>query len=369
MPRLQPPEGFCTAAQAVEKLGISQALLSRYVAQGKVKRYGPKERKLKFYKDSEIAAVLAAREAGFEIKEREKHRSVFGLASAGDMSAIVEISRAIFNADGSQPIPAEVRLAWLRKNPETFFILRDLAGAIVGYASILPLSRFTIDRFIHDEIAAQDITGEDVLLFQPGRPIHLYIMAIGIDPKYPATAKHEYGSRLVNGLFHFLLELAIKGVEIVTVTARSHKPDGIRILRKMGFPQLPPLTPGKHLFVVEPARSGLHVLMKYTEFLQQWKTDHPLSVPSLPIKKEQSTRSLSQGSAEIPPGSIHLQDLANELGISRTTLAGHARSGRFPHIAIFKRAKATGEHEYDRWFSPEQADLVRKWYASKSELK
>lgn len=287
MPRLQPPEGFCTAATAVARLGISQGLLSRYVEQGKIKRYGPKDRAHKFYKESEIDALLAAREAGFEVK-REKHLSIFSLASAGDMAAIVEISRRIFNADGSEPIPAEARLAWLRKNPETFFVLRDLAGEIVGYASILPLSQLVINRFIHDEIQAEDIAGDDVLLFQPGQPLNLYIMAIGIDPKHPAAVKKEYGARLVNGLFSFLLELAQRGVEIASITARSHKPDGLHLLKKMGFPNLRPLTPGKHLFVVEPAKSGLHVLMKYTDLLEQWKSAHPIAEASTTKRHDQA---------------------------------------------------------------------------------
>jgi len=275
MPRLQPPPGYTTASDAARRLGVSDSLLSRYVNEGKLGRYGPAERKHKFYKLSEIEALLAA-ERVFPYEPgnwRDNPTTRFEQATDEDIPAIVEISRRIF---GDPVIPAETRLTWLHKNPETFHVLRSQAGEIVGYASLLPLSKMLIDRFIRDEIEASEITSDDVHSFMPGKPFHLYIMAIGVDPRFSTAEKHEYWAALMRGIYAFLFDLASRGIVIETITARSHKPDGLRLLRKMGFAQLRSPVPGKDLFFVQVADAGFYLFMRYSELLSEWQTHHEL---------------------------------------------------------------------------------------------
>ena len=272
MPRLLPAPGYTTATDAACRLGVSDSLLSRYVAEGKLKRYGPAERKHKFYKISEIEALLAA-ERVFPYERgnwRDNPTTRFEQATEEDMPTIVEISRHIF---GDPPIPAETRLAWLRKNPETFHVLRTQEGLIVGYVSLLPLSKTLVDRFVRDEIEASQITGEDVQCFIPGKPIHLYIMAIGADPQY-SREKRRYGAALARGLFAFFFDLASRGIVIETITARSHLADGKRMLREMGFAQLRSPVPGKDLFFVQVADAGFYLFVRYSELLDEWKHTH-----------------------------------------------------------------------------------------------
>jgi hypothetical protein len=251
----------------------SDAMFYRHVEQRHIKRHKPAGRTYGYYKQDDIEGLAQDLQYFYTYipgSWKQNASSTFVQATEDDMPTIVEISRAIFNTDGSAPIPAETRLAWLRKNPETFFVLRDHQDAsIVGYASILPLRAETIQQFIHDQIAAEDITADDVEIFVPGHPLHLYIMAIGIDPRHPTSEKHEYGARLVQGLFAFLLDLAGRGVAIETITARSYKPDGLRLLRKMGFPQLRSPVPGKALFVVNVEQSGFPLFVRYSETLAQ----------------------------------------------------------------------------------------------------
>ena len=162
----------------------------------------------------------------------------------------------------------------MRKNPETFFVLRDGGEKVVSYACLLPLKKEVMDRFVRDEIDMDDISPDDVALFEPGRPLHLYVIALCVDPVYRATIKHEYGARLVRGLFTFVLELARRGIEIETITARTYKADGIRLLRKMGIPQLRSPVIGKHLFSVHVADSGFPILVRYSDLLADWKQKH-----------------------------------------------------------------------------------------------
>lgn len=281
MPRLQPPQGYITAREAVTMLNGSDALLARYVKEGRLKRYGPPERRHKFYKLSEVQAVLEARNV-FEPEYTPDQwkinpSSKFELATEEDMQAIAEISRSIFHNDKTipyKPTPMETRLSWMRKNRETYYVLRSTDGTITGYTCILPIKKETIDRFILDEIRTNGITADDIELYEPGRPMHLYIMAMCVDPSYPYTLKHKYGARLVAGLFAFLLDLAERGIEVETITARSHTHDGIRLLRKIGIPQLRSPNPKKNLFSVNIVESGIPMFVRYSRSLDQWKQEH-----------------------------------------------------------------------------------------------
>jgi hypothetical protein len=268
LPRLKPAPGYITAKEAIAMLDISDATLSTYVKKGWLKRYGPSNRQHKFYKLSEVEALIESRNTFDEYQEMLP--ASFDAATSEDMPTIVDIDKRTFHVD----ITEETYLRWMRKNPETFFVLRDGGEKVVGYACLLPLKKEVMDRFVRDEIDMDDISPDDVALFEPGRPLHLYVIALCVDPVYRATIKHEYGARLVRGLFTFVLELARRGIEIETITARTDKADGIRLLRKMGIPQLRSPVIGKHLFSVYVADSGFPILVRYSDLLADWKQKH-----------------------------------------------------------------------------------------------
>ena len=270
MPRPKPPEGYITAGEAAKRLNVNDAMISRYVKQGRLERYGPEERRHKYYKASEVQAIIDADRAFFEAgdKHQEHLPSFFSLATADDMPTIVDIDKRTFHVD---TLTEETYLRWLKRNPETFFVLRDIAKKVVGFACLLPMRKVTIDRFVRDEIGLNDISSGDIDPFEPGRPLHLYIIALCIDPAYKPAMKHTYGASLVRGVFAFILELAKRGVEIETITARTYKTDGIRLSRKMGMPQLRSPVIGKYLFSVRVADSGFPLLAHYNDLLAEWK--------------------------------------------------------------------------------------------------
>lgn len=268
MPRLKPAPGYITAKDAIAMLDISDATLSTYVKKGWLKRYGPSGRQHKFYKLSEVEALIESRNTFDEYQEMLP--ASFDVATPEDMPTIVDIDKRTFHVD----ITEQTYLRWMKKNPETFFVLRDGGDKVVGYACLLPLKKEVMDRFVRDEIDMDDISPDDVALFEPGRPLHLYVIALCVDPVYRAAIKHEYGARLVRGLFTFVLELARRGIEIETITARTYKADGIRLLRKMGIPQLRSSVIGKHLFSVNVADSGFPILIRYSDLLANWKQKH-----------------------------------------------------------------------------------------------
>jgi hypothetical protein len=263
MPRLQPAPGYITASEAKELLKVSDSSLSQYVKAGWLKRYGPKERKYKFYKLSEVEALIASRQTFDEYQEI--YPATFEAATLADMPVIVDMDVRTFHVD----MEVETYARWFRKNPESFFVLRDTAQKVVGYACLFPTSLQVIDRFVRDEIALEDIGADDIELYEPGPGLHLYVIAVAVDPVYRGSAKAEYGAQLIRGLYTFLYDLARRGVVIETITARSYKPDGLRLLRKLGIPQLRSPIKGKQLFGVRVAESGFPAFVKYSEVLEQ----------------------------------------------------------------------------------------------------
>lgn len=273
------PPGYMTANEAGQILGTNR--LYNFVKHGRLKRHALEGYTHGYYKREEVEAIRHLEDTFFGTglaaellspayvrgQWRNNPSSTFGLATKQDIPAVVEISNAIF---GPSHTPNEVRFAWMQKNPEVYFVLRDCQRQhIVGFTLILPLKREVINRFIRDEIEMQHITADDVERYEPGKPLHLYIMAVGIDPQYGQCKKHEYGARMVHGLFGFFFDLAKRGVQVKTITARSHKPDGIRLLRKLGIPQLHSPIRGASLFSIVVADSGFPLFERYCEILSQ----------------------------------------------------------------------------------------------------
>jgi len=63
-----------------------------------------------------------------------------------------------------------------------------------------------------------------------------------------------------------LIDTGRKGIVIETFTARSTKPDGIRLLRNLGFTQIPSTTEKKD-FILDVRKSGAREVMQYKRAL------------------------------------------------------------------------------------------------------
>jgi hypothetical protein len=261
-----------TSKDAAAKLGVTPQMLSIYVKQGKLHREGPESRTHKFYIEAEVNALTETERAFFEAgKKPKKHlTSFFSVATPDDLPIIIDIDKRTFHEELSE----ETYPRWMQKNPETFFVLRDAGNKVIGFTCLLPIKKATMEQFVRDEVSMDDISPEDIDLFEPGKPLHLYVIALCVDPSFKVKTKHTYGAGLVRGTFTFILNLGRRGVEIETVTARTFTPDGIRLLREMGIPQLRSPVSGKHLFEVHIADSGFPIFEHYSNLLAQWKQEH-----------------------------------------------------------------------------------------------
>jgi hypothetical protein len=131
-----------------------------------------------------------------------------------------------------------------------------------------------VTQFIHGKLEGENITPAMIDEYVPGKPIHIYIMGIAVDPSCDTTEKRRYGQHIINGLLTFLFWLANNGIEVETITARSHKDDGLNLLKKIGFTHLKSPVPGQALFSVNVPKSGLPFFLTYSSLLARWKEEH-----------------------------------------------------------------------------------------------
>ena len=134
--------------------------------------------------------------------------------------------------DAVHDIPT--RKAWLEKNPETDFLVRD-QGRLVGFINLLPVKHETIMRFMQGDIRGWDIPAEDVLPYTPGSVLECIVMGMATTPAADKLRRTQYGAKLISGLMDFLDHLAKKHIILTKLSATSVTPTGIALLRHAGF--------------------------------------------------------------------------------------------------------------------------------------
>jgi hypothetical protein len=180
-----------------------------------------------------------------------------------------KISDAIFGGH----IDIDRQLAWLKRNPDIGYVVKN-EGKVVGYAIVLPLKPEKIEKLLREEEHTVNLEPEELQVFEPGIPVHLYGGAIGVLSGISLAEKRTYGARLVGGLIDALIDMGKRGIIFESFTARSTKPDGIKLLRNLGFTQIPSVTEKKD-FVLNVEMSGAREVMQYKLALKEYelKTD------------------------------------------------------------------------------------------------
>lgn len=266
---LKESKDYYTAAQVKNILGITDGMLYNYVDNGALDRIIPPGKKQGVYRRNQVDQL--ARDLKVFIVTREKHASVFSkLTTREEILETTKLSDAIFGGH----IDIDRQIAWLQRNPDIAYIVKS-AGKVVGYAIILPLKPEKIEKLLREEEHTVDIEPEEIQLFEPGVPLHLYGGAIGVLPGITLAEKRVYGTRLVGGLIDTLTEMGKKGIIFASFTARSTKPDGISLLRKIGFTQIESITEKKD-FVLNVEISGAREVMQYKLALKEYQlqADH-----------------------------------------------------------------------------------------------
>jgi hypothetical protein len=263
---------YYTAKEACDLLGMTYSALRNQVNAGNLDSFTPLgRRQMVYYKDQ---VDRLARQLQSFLATRDTETSIFERATKEDIPACVAISQATFGASNSTP--TAIRLSWMDKNSELFYVVRA-DDQVVGYASIVPLPMEKILKILREEEEPRDITPDDIEEFEPGKPVDLYIMATVIKPELSKTEKRIYGAKLVNGLMETLIALGGRGVIIHTLIGRSRMPDGIRILRRLGFAEPKDFEEtvaktGKRIFVIEVEQSAIPLVQQYRQALAEYQS-------------------------------------------------------------------------------------------------
>jgi hypothetical protein len=269
--RILPPPGYVTAKRAKRELGnISDGMLRSYVTKGEIEKHTPDTRRHGFYKLEDVRAV-AARTKPY----MPNHTIRFLRGTVDDLHECQELMVRIFGlSTNGQPVNSvERRATWIAKNPDVFFILR--AGPhLVGCVFMLPLLPEKIEHVLAYE-GSPPFLAEEVQEFIPGIPTSIYILnaCVYADDNTLAT-KRFYGSRLVAGLLRVLIDLGHRGILLQRIIGRSPFPDGIRLMKEVGFAEIESPTSQRN-FEIDVPRSGIPAILKYKSALHEWKQQHP----------------------------------------------------------------------------------------------
>lgn len=228
------PQNFYTAKQAAARLGLKEGAFFYRVRAGKIRKVLVPGGREGYYQQGEIDSMARARELA--ILEHATEPSTFMLASEGDLPGLHDLSVCLFGVMNT--ISYERLLAWHRKNPESYYVLKQ-EGIVTGYAGFLYL---TPENTAYIMAQAQADTPapstSDLLPFTPGIPIAGLFIDIAIRPDLGATQRRYHGRRLIRGLIEVVEYLATRDMPVKKLYATSRTDDGITLIRNVGFKEI-----------------------------------------------------------------------------------------------------------------------------------
>jgi len=277
MPQTKPYKDYYTASEVKGKLGITDGMLYNYVRYGHLERVIPPGRKQGVYPKKGVDNLANKLNAFLAIDSEEGEEIVFSTATKDDMLEISNMGRMVFVPTAPRvSTPAKWSLDALDKNPEISFTLkRD--SELLGYVNTVPFTAnnekvykcLTVD-FLSDV----NITPDDIETYKAGKHIHLYIMAVCINPNLKKSERRKYGATLITRFITKIKELGARGVIIEKITARGDTPSGVRLLQAFGFTEVQSRKPGTRAFLIEMDNSYGDVSIQYKEALAKWKEEH-----------------------------------------------------------------------------------------------
>ncbi len=252
---------YYTAGETKEILGVDNNTLYKYVRNGVLDKIVIPGSKQGVYQKSQVKQL--AQELEVFISTRSKNKTVFRKATKQDIAKCMEIAIGP-NPNAQQDISSLVksRIQWLDKNPDIYYVLEQ-DGDIVGYTNIMPLAPEKIQERLNSDGTTINVTPEEIGEFKPGKPLHIYIVAMNTTPNITKTEKRLYGVKLIGGLINTIAEMVENGVSIDTLYTKSDTVDGIRILKHMGFTEVSSLSTKFRSYTLRMNEEGKQLLEKY----------------------------------------------------------------------------------------------------------
>jgi DNA-binding transcriptional MerR regulator len=273
-----------TSAETRKLLNISSSTLRSLVERGLIEKVTQVGYKYGYYTKKSVDQYLEEKQLFDEIyssneirkKRREQmvatrkkyHPTIVKVKTIEEMRECAALSQEIFGVGTGME---DERMKIVEKNPDTYYLLRRDQNP-VGWFSIMPLKRGNLENVLSQTLPVT-IELDQIETFEKGKKLDLFLTAIGTKPGLNLEEKREYGSMLVRQLIRLVVELGRKGVEIGTIAARSNMPDGIRLMKHVGFTEIRRATPERRTFIINVQESGIPFIEQYREALEGSRTD------------------------------------------------------------------------------------------------
>ena len=160
-------------------------------------------------------------------------------------------------------IPRGLSTSWIRINPDIYTFLIDVPGnRPVGYVNAMPLQEPVFRRIISGKLDDNEVGPDDLLPYDSGKPVWLYLMSIAIEPSARRVGQgifQEGFERLMAGLEEKILDYWRRfGTRVREIGATGWTPEGRRICEALGLIHRGSDRQGNPIFslVVDEAESG-----------------------------------------------------------------------------------------------------------------
>jgi hypothetical protein len=262
-------KNYYTAKEAQKRLGLDEGKFFYLVKTGRIKKVIPPGKKQGVYPKTDIDE-LAMEMLAFMTYDEKQGIQFMKAKTEEDIQEEYDLATFMF---GAHVHDMETRQAWLAKNPDTDFIIRD-NGELVAFINVLPVKHNTIMNFMDGKIRGWDIPADDILQYEPNHEYECIIMGMATTPNTELNKRSQYGRRLISGFLRFLEELAEKNITVTHFYATSVTPSGIAIMQNAGFEVIGTL--GKrYAFKLDTRNSDAWIAKEYREILEAAKNQAP----------------------------------------------------------------------------------------------
>lgn len=261
---------YYTLAQVKKILGATDDMIYNYVENKVLERIIPPGKKQGVYQRKEVDQLHRELQS-FMMQRRKKNAQFKRVENEQEMQECMEVSKVLFGQERGD-IAKHMKI--LNRNPDTYYLVKD-DEQVVGYTAIWPVKPEKLTDLLKQTIPVK-IASDEIEAFSEGNDISIYVNVIGIKPNFTKEEKRFYGSRLIAGLIDVIVGLGEKGINVRYIGARSNMPDGIRLMKNIGFAEIEKLTPERRTFMINIKESGTPFVMQYKDKLQKWQETHNL---------------------------------------------------------------------------------------------
>jgi hypothetical protein len=266
MPQLS--DRFYTGREVQRKLGITEPALRNLVNQRKIRKIIPPGRQYGVYLKEEID-TFAEKWLAF-LTAQEPPKTILEPATIEDMEAEQDLARRAIGSPGL--MTAEIRKAWLAKNPEGDYHLKH-NNKLVAYFRLLPVKHERLMEFMDGNIRGGEIRAEDIEAFEPGKSVECFIVGIASEPDVGEMTRMHYVQHLIRGTMREMEKLGRKGYMITKFYVTSDTPTGIATAIHVGMKEYGPRVGKRLRFVLDVEEAQSFLLDGYKKGLEAWKKE------------------------------------------------------------------------------------------------